>query len=97
MSTIELIERSPLLSSRVLIQPGVAAPDVTRKLAEKNVLASAIGPSHVRFVTHMDVDRGACVAQDTLVGYRAARGWAGVMVRSSWSPGRSTLVQTMRL
>ncbi|MCU1285491.1 MAG: L-threonine aldolase [Acidobacteriales bacterium] len=41
-------------------KPGVAAPDVTRKLAEKNVLASAIGPSHVRFVTHMDVDRAAC-------------------------------------
>jgi threonine aldolase len=39
---------------------GVAAPDVTRKLAEKNVLASAIGPSQVRFVTHMDVDRAAC-------------------------------------
>jgi threonine aldolase len=41
-------------------KPGVAAPDVTRKLAEKNVLASAIGPSHIRFVTHMDVDRAAC-------------------------------------
>jgi threonine aldolase len=41
-------------------KPGVAAPDVTRKLAEKNILASAIGPSHVRFVTHMDVDRAAC-------------------------------------
>jgi threonine aldolase len=43
-----------------VIKPGLAAPDVTRKLAEKNVLASAIGPSHVRFVTHMDVDRAAC-------------------------------------
>jgi threonine aldolase len=25
------------------------------------VLASAIGPQSVRFVTHHDVDRGACV------------------------------------
>jgi len=38
----------------------MAAPDLTRKLAEKNILASAIGPSRVRFVTHMDVDRAAC-------------------------------------
>jgi threonine aldolase len=38
----------------------MAAPDLTRRLAEQNILASAIGPSHVRFVTHMDVDRAAC-------------------------------------
>ena len=43
-----------------VIKPGLSAPEVTRKLAEKNVLASAIGPSQVRFVTHMDVDRAAC-------------------------------------
>jgi threonine aldolase len=33
---------------------------VTRKLAEENILASGIGPRHMRFVTHMDVDRPAC-------------------------------------
>jgi threonine aldolase len=33
---------------------------VTRKLAEENILASGIGPRHMRFVTHMDVDRFAC-------------------------------------
>ena len=38
----------------------MAAPDLARKLGEKNILASAIGPSRVRFVTHMDVDRAAC-------------------------------------
>jgi threonine aldolase len=36
------------------------APDLARKLGEKNILASAIGPTRVRFVTHMDVDRAAC-------------------------------------
>jgi threonine aldolase len=32
-----------------------------RALREKGVLASAIGPDSVRFVTHYDVDREACV------------------------------------
>lgn len=37
-----------------------AALDITRKLAEKNVLCSAIGPRHIRLVTHMDVTREDC-------------------------------------
>ncbi len=32
----------------------------TRKLMEKNVLASGISPTEIRIVTHMDVDRAAC-------------------------------------
>ena len=36
------------------------AVEITRQLASRNVLASAIGPSHIRLVTHMDVDRAQC-------------------------------------
>jgi len=36
------------------------AVELTRALAGKNVLASAIDPTHVRLVTHMDVDRARC-------------------------------------
>jgi threonine aldolase len=37
------------------------ASDVVVGLRQRGVLASAIGPQSVRFVTHHDVDRGACV------------------------------------
>lgn len=48
-----------------------------RKLREKGVLASAIGPDAVRFVTHFDVDREACtraadVVTETLRGCSTA-------------------------
>jgi threonine aldolase len=36
------------------------SPDVTKRLAERQILASGIGPKHIRFVTHMDVSRGDC-------------------------------------
>src|SRR4051812_7479982 len=39
---------------------GMDSATFTRKLMEKNVLASGISPTEVRIVTHMDVDRGAC-------------------------------------
>jgi len=38
------------------------AAEVLRRLAEQNILASAIGASQIRFVTHMDVERAACEA-----------------------------------
>ena len=41
---------------------GLTATEVARRLAEQNILASAIGASQVRFVTHMDVERVACEA-----------------------------------
>lgn len=41
-------------------QRGLAAPDVTRRLAEQNILASGISTQQVRLVTHMDVDRADC-------------------------------------
>ena len=43
-----------------ITQPGLTAPDVTRRLAEQNVLASGISTQQVRLVTHMDVDRAGC-------------------------------------
>jgi threonine aldolase len=39
---------------------GMDSAAFTRKLMEKNVLASGISPTEIRIVTHMDVDRGAC-------------------------------------
>ncbi|HUR36504.1 MAG TPA: low-specificity L-threonine aldolase [Terriglobales bacterium] len=39
---------------------GTTALDVTKKLAEQNILASGISAQQVRLVTHMDVDRAAC-------------------------------------
>jgi threonine aldolase len=41
-------------------RPNYSAADLVRQLGERNVLAGSIGPRHVRFVTHMDVDRAAC-------------------------------------
>ncbi|MBI2682603.1 MAG: aminotransferase class I/II-fold pyridoxal phosphate-dependent enzyme [Acidobacteriales bacterium] len=38
----------------------ISAPEVTKKLAEQNILASSLGPKLIRFVTHMDVDRTGC-------------------------------------
>jgi threonine aldolase len=34
--------------------------DLVKYLGERNVLASAIGPSQIRFVTHRDVSRDQC-------------------------------------
>jgi len=39
---------------------GITAADLSRKLAEQNVLASAYGPYIIRFVTHLDVNREQC-------------------------------------
>ncbi len=39
---------------------GLTSFDFCRRLAAHNVLASGVTPEHVRFVTHMDVDREAC-------------------------------------
>ena len=36
------------------------AAELTRRLADRGVLASAIGPRHVRLVTHMDIRRADC-------------------------------------
>ena len=43
-----------------VIRPGVTALDVTKKLAQQNILASGINTQQVRLVTHMDVDRAGC-------------------------------------
>jgi threonine aldolase len=39
---------------------GMDSAAFTRKLMEKNVLASGISPTEIRVVTHMDVNRAAC-------------------------------------
>jgi threonine aldolase len=43
------------------------AASFCRELREKGVLASAIGPDAVRFVTHFDVDREACTRAAAIV------------------------------
>ena len=39
---------------------GMDSATFTRKLMEKNVLASGISPTEIRIVTHVDVNRNAC-------------------------------------
>ncbi|HUQ49094.1 MAG TPA: GntG family PLP-dependent aldolase, partial [Terriglobales bacterium] len=52
------------VQSNILIfevtRAGTTSLEVTRKLAEHNILASGIGTQQVRFVTHLDVDRDGC-------------------------------------
>ena len=43
-----------------ITKQGVGALDITRRLAERNVLASGISATQVRLVTHMDIDRADC-------------------------------------
>jgi threonine aldolase len=40
---------------------GVSATDVVARLKTRGILASAFGPAAIRLVTHLDVDRAACV------------------------------------
>jgi threonine aldolase len=40
---------------------GVSAADVVARLKARNILASAFGQDAIRLVTHLDVDRAACV------------------------------------
>jgi threonine aldolase len=40
---------------------GVSATELVARLKERGILASTLGPSMIRLVTHHDVDRNACV------------------------------------
>jgi threonine aldolase len=40
---------------------GRSAKGLTERLKARGILMSAVGPSTVRLVTHLDVDRAACV------------------------------------
>jgi threonine aldolase len=40
---------------------GLSAADVVARLKARGILASAVGPDSIRLVTHLDVDRTACV------------------------------------
>ena len=39
---------------------GMDSAELSRKLAERNILANGISPEAMRMVTHMDVDRAGC-------------------------------------
>ena len=39
---------------------GMTSAELSRRLAERNVLMNGINPEQMRLVTHMDVDRVAC-------------------------------------
>ena len=39
---------------------GMTSDELSRKLAERHVLANGVGPQLIRFVTHLDVDREQC-------------------------------------
>jgi threonine aldolase len=41
---------------------GLSAAEIVSKLKGRGILASAFGPDAIRLVTHLDVDRSACVA-----------------------------------
>jgi threonine aldolase len=39
---------------------GMSSADLSRRLAERSVLANGVGPQLIRFVTHIDVNREQC-------------------------------------
>ena len=39
---------------------GMDSTELSRGLAERNVLANGVGPQFIRFVTHLDVSREQC-------------------------------------
>ncbi|MGO9518461.1 MAG: beta-eliminating lyase-related protein, partial [Candidatus Korobacteraceae bacterium] len=39
---------------------GMTSTELSRKLAERNVLANGVNPQLIRFVTHLDVSREQC-------------------------------------
>jgi len=39
---------------------GMTSEELSRRLAERHVLANGVGPQHIRFVTHLDVNREQC-------------------------------------
>ena len=52
---------------------GVSAADVVERLKARGILVSAVGPALIRLVTHLDVDRAACLkAAEALAGEIAA-------------------------
>jgi threonine aldolase len=42
-------------------QSRLSAADVVARLKKRGILASTVGPDAIRLVTHLDVDRAACV------------------------------------
>jgi len=56
---------------------GMTSDELSRKLAESDVLANGVGPELIRFVTHLDIDREQCAQAVDVVaavsGIRAHR------------------------
>jgi threonine aldolase len=40
---------------------GLSAAELVARLKKRGILASTVGPDAIRLVTHLDVDRAACV------------------------------------
>jgi threonine aldolase len=47
---------------------GLRAADLSARLKARGILASAVGPATIRLVTHLDVDRAACVTAAAALG-----------------------------
>jgi threonine aldolase len=47
---------------------GLTSSDLSRELAEHNVLANGVGPQLIRFVTHLDVSRDQCAQALEVIG-----------------------------
>ena len=53
---------------------GLSAADLVARLKTRRVLASAVGPDSIRLVTHMDVNREACVAAGEVLAEEIEKG-----------------------
>ncbi len=56
---------------------GLGATDLSARLKARGVLANAIGPAAMRLVTHMDVDRPACLAAAEILAEELEAAGAG--------------------
>ncbi len=65
------VDESAVETNIVLI-PVPGAPAVARRLAEKGLRISVLGPDALRAVTHLDVTEGECVAAGQVIGAELA-------------------------
>jgi threonine aldolase len=66
LANIELVEIDlDAVETNIVVfrlKGGLKAEDLTARLKARGILASAVGPATIRLVTHLDVDRMACIA-----------------------------------
>jgi threonine aldolase len=73
LASIERVSRSIWMRSRptsCLPAEGSERADVVARLKARGILASAFGPDAIRLVTHLDVDRAACVKHQRWVAHK---------------------------